>query len=562
MGLEALTGELPMLAMSHSPQADRVNILILDDHADNLTALRLILDSPDYSIFTAANGPEALKLLLKRDFALVLVDVLMPKMDGFEFVSILKQRKKTRSIPVIFLTAIGTDVDNIFKAYSLGAVDYIQKPFDPHVVRSKVAVFAELHRKNLEIQRQAELLRRQTLRESEHRIERIQRAGEERFRDLVEGISHGFVWSADPETLRFSYVSPRAELILGYPVEQWLNEPDFWIKHVHPDDTGRARSALGQAQAGRDLGFDHRFITPDGGTVWLNTGIRLARRGDEAGYELRGLSVDVTHLKETERELTQALQTRDEFLSIASHELKTPITPLKLQLQSLARNIERSGEECVQSDRLLRVTRICNSQINRLSRLVDDLLDVSRIRAGKLMIQPQETDLSGLVQACLTRHSEEAAASGCELRLEVEPGVKGEWDPGRIEQVILNLVTNAIKYAPGSPIEVRLQRDDSVARLTVRDFGKGIPESEQKRVFERFERAQSPSSVGGLGLGLYIARRIVEAHDGSIRTESPPDGGAAFVVELPLGPASKLKDETHFVANAPSDPQLDGGSPG
>lgn len=512
----------------------KINILIVDDRPENIAALKAILADPSYRVLTATNGEDALRCVHRNDLALILLDVFMAGMDGYEVASLIKGRKKYRHLPIIFLTAMAKDIDHIFKAYSIGAVDYIQKPLEPHIVKAKVSVFAELYRNKQRIKQQEYVIRQKELKEKEYQLLEVKRAGERRYQDLVEGIDHGFVWSADPESLTFNYVSPRAELILGYPLDQWQEEQGFWSNHLHPDDRDWVLDVFRQAKKGRDIGHDHRFITAEGGTVWLHTGVRLARKGEGVGYELRGLSVDITHLKAIESALRDAVQSRDEFLSIASHELKTPITPLKLQVQQFERLLGREDGQGLDREKLIRFVQLWNRQLDKLTRLVEDLVDVSRINTGQLTIETEVVDLSELVHEVTERYRAEASAAGCEYRLSIEENVFGRVDRTRVEQVLVNLLTNALKYAPGCPLTIELGVMDQSAVLKVQDSGKGIPKEKQERIFERYERAVDSKGVTGLGLGLYISKQILEAHGGSIWVESEPGNGSSFFVKLPL----------------------------
>jgi signal transduction histidine kinase len=224
---------------------------------------------------------------------------------------------------------------------------------------------------------------------------------------------------------------------------------------------------------------------------------------------------------------TEAIAIRDEFLSIASHELNTPLTPLKMQLDSLRRG-DFPWERTV--EKLDRASR----QVTRLAKLVNELLDVSRISGGRLRIEPERFDLALLVDEIVARVSEEAERAGSQLSVHSQQPCIGSWDRMRIDQVLTNLLTNAIKYGSGKPIDVRLSSGDSDVSLVVRDHGIGIAPEHQRRIFERFERAASTRHYGGFGLGLWIARQIVEASGGSISVDSAPDKGSTFVVKLPI----------------------------
>lgn len=230
------------------------------------------------------------------------------------------------------------------------------------------------------------------------------------------------------------------------------------------------------------------------------------------------------------RQAQQALAARDEFLSIAAHELRTPLTTLQLQLQSLARLTARNGID----ERVGGKLAAANRQATRLGRLVDGLLDVSRIAGGQLTLQREEVDLADIVLDVVERFRDDAHAHGCELRTRITARPRGLWDPVRLEQVVTNLLANATKYAARRPIDVTVEVDGADrARLVVRDYGIGIPAESIDRVFGRFERAVSSRSYGGLGLGLYITKQIIDAHGGTVRVTSTNDG-STFVVELPM----------------------------
>lgn len=233
--------------------------------------------------------------------------------------------------------------------------------------------------------------------------------------------------------------------------------------------------------------------------------------------------------------LRDAVRARDDFLSIASHELRTPLTPLMLRLQALERLTEKQPDSpYVRGVRSY--LEAGGRQVSRLAALVDDLLDVSRIQQGKLRIQREDVDLVEVVREVVARFQPEAARAGCAVAVDAPPSVVGSWDPLRLEQVVDNLLSNALKYGPGKPVEIRVGAQDSVATLTVQDEGLGIPIEAQERIFRRFERAVSERNYGGLGLGLYIVRSIVEALGGEVSVRSAPGEGAAFTVTLPLQP--------------------------
>ena len=246
------------------------------------------------------------------------------------------------------------------------------------------------------------------------------------------------------------------------------------------------------------------------------------------------------HVEERERLLAEAqieVRLRDEFLSIAAHELRTPLAALQLQLEGLRRLAARAGEQLAAEPVRERVSRAAHTA-QRLGRLVEELLDLSRVTTGRMRLTRERLDLSQVVRDVVERYGETARAVESPLALELEP-VEGEWDRSRLEQVVANLLANALKYGPGAPIRIGLERRDGVALLTMRDEGIGIAEADQGRIFERFERAVSETHYGGFGLGLFIVRQILEAMGGRIEVTSAPGEGATFTVWLPCCPGVK-----------------------
>jgi PAS domain S-box-containing protein len=235
------------------------------------------------------------------------------------------------------------------------------------------------------------------------------------------------------------------------------------------------------------------------------------------------------------QEAQAAIQVREEFISIASHELRTPLTPLTTQLQLIQNASEQGDLKALSSEKLKRLIQLSRKDLQRLNHLVENLLDTSRIGAGKMTLHIEEVDLNEIVRSAVERLRSDSAEALATIDVDYQGQIRGLFDPLRIEQVLTNLLTNAIKFGEGRPIRVsiRTDRPDSLT-IRVTDQGIGIPKEDLERIFERFERAVSGGQYGGLGLGLYIARQIVRAHCGEIRAESEPGHGATFVVELPL----------------------------
>ncbi len=233
------------------------------------------------------------------------------------------------------------------------------------------------------------------------------------------------------------------------------------------------------------------------------------------------------------RQAEEAIRIRDEFLAVASHELKTPLTPLRIKIQTLERLVARGDLARVPQEKLLQLFDGAEGQVLRLVALVDELLDVTRITSKRLRLRPEPMDLAASVQEVVERHEDEAAESGCAVRVHAHGPVVGTGDRLRVEQVFTNLLTNALKYAPGSDVDVWVEGHRERARLVVHDEGPGIAPADQERIFRPFERAVRFIEVSGFGLGLFIVRQIAEAHGGSVHLESGPAHGTTFTVELP-----------------------------
>jgi signal transduction histidine kinase len=230
----------------------------------------------------------------------------------------------------------------------------------------------------------------------------------------------------------------------------------------------------------------------------------------------------------------QAVRMRDEFLSIASHELRTPVTSMKIRAEMMIQGLDKGDAKVFAPERVERVMRESNKSLDRLTRLIEDMLDISRIQTGRLALNVESTSLASIAGEVLERFSQQLAAAGIEARLETEAQAEGNWDSSRLDQVVTNLITNALRYAPGKPLMVRVRSSGARAILEVEDQGPGIAPENQEKIFQRFERLVSANEVSGMGLGLYISREILRAHGGEIRVRSELGRGAAFVVDLPL----------------------------
>ena len=392
-------------------QAERATkLLIVDDLPENLLALEALIKREDRIVYKALSADEALSLLLQHEFAMAILDVQMPGMNGFELAELMRGTEKTKNIPIVFVSAAGRELNYAFKGYESGAVDFLHKPLDIHAVKSKVNVFVDLYRQSKAMKQQVEALE-QSRREQEALLQRLQ---------------------------------------------------------------------------------------------------------------------------STQLELEQAVRMRDDFMSIVAHEVRTPLNGLILETQLRKMHLARDNAAAFTLDKMHAMVDRDERQIKSLIRLIEDMLDVSRIRTGKLSIRPSQFDLAALVRSLLQNFAPQIDAAESSVTLDAEESVIGHWDEFRIEQVISNLLTNALRYGAKSPINVKVYSENGQARVEVRDQGIGIGEENQKRIFQQFERVTAKHAVAGLGLGLFISEQIVTAHGGTITVESRIGEGALFRVCLPL----------------------------
>jgi PAS domain S-box-containing protein len=501
----------------------RANILIVDDHPANLVALEAILAPLGHELSKASSGDEALRHILNRDFALILLDVQMAGMNGFETAGLIKQHPRCRHIPIIFITAVNRDAAHVFHGYAQGAVDYLVKPFDPDILRSKVQVFVELYLKGEKLKLQERALR-------EREREALERKSQERYRRLLDAMPQ-CMWAADTKG-QVDYWNRAGLEYCGLDASE-VTQSAFW-ECLHPEDRADARTAWERGlRNGTAFERQVRLRRASDGSYRWHLARAVPERGDDgAVVGWISTATDIDDQKQAEEALRKAVVLRDDFLSVASHELRTPLTSLKLEVANLLRLLRRDDNTPPDPRVTHKVERI-DAQAGRLHRLIDELLDVSRIAAGRLELKIEEVDLAQIAEEVGARFADEAARQGCTLTVRTPPSATGLWDRGRLDQVLTNLISNAVKYGDAKPIEVSIDVDGNRVVIGVRDHGVGIPAAEHARIFGRFERAASSRNYGGIGLGLWIVRQIVEAQGGQVSVESRPASGSLFTVSLP-----------------------------
>jgi signal transduction histidine kinase len=546
---------------------DKPKILIVDDQPRNLDVLEVMLGEMDCELVRATSADEALLALVRHEFAALVLDIKMPGMSGIELATLIKKRKRSQHVPILFLTAHSVNEDDVLRGYGVGAVDYLSKPINPEVLRSKIHVFIDLFQKaralaELNAALQREVAEREDAQQALHvanlelerrvqertaaltRAHQGVRENEERLRMALDvaqiaawewHIASGQMrWSTDPEPL------------FGFPTGAF--GPELRLSGaVHHDDKARIEDAVASALRTGSYEAEYRVVRPNGTVAWLKERGRLFSDAD--GDRMVGISRDVTaerlatqereRLLKSEREARDEAERqsrlKDEFLATLSHELRTPMNAILGWLSIL-----ETGKPIREIHSALAVIAR-NAQMQ--AKLIDDLLDMNRMIAGNVRLEIAPMDVGALLQTTIQSLQPAAHARHVQLIGSVDSNV-GEIlaDAQRLQQVIWNLVHNAIKFSTrDGRVEIRVHRTSQGLEILVSDDGQGIAPSFLPHVFERFRQqdASSTRAAFGLGLGLSIAKHLVELHGGSISAFSAGDGqGARFSVVVPAIPPS------------------------
>jgi hypothetical protein len=511
-------------------------ILVVDDRPANLLAFRAILEPLGQPLVTATTGQEALRHLLQREFALLLVDVQMPGMDGFELAALIKSNPRFAGIPIIFVTALQPDATRIFSGYAHGAVDYLLKPFEPEMLRAKARVFSELYRAQRTVRQQAQLLHQHELRE-------LERRNDERFRGLTESLPFP-VWGVKPDGTIYACNRAWTEYS-GLSLEN--TGPMFASLWVHRRDLESAQTIWQRAtQTSTSFDVECRLrCGHDASYRWhlLRAVPQRGTRSETASWIVAGVDIDAQKMAQEERarllereqharvQAEAANRMKDEFLAMVSHELRTPLNAI-LSWTRVVRTGVLEGERLSQG--LETIDRNAQTQ----ARLINDLLDVSRIVSGKLLLELAQYNLDEILREVVEaiRPAAEAKRIGIHA-VDGVPPIRLVCDRVRLRQVLSNLVSNALKFTPAEGrVNVRAAAEGGYARVVVEDTGDGIEPDFLPFVFDRFR--QEVRSDGqqreGLGLGLSIAKHLVELHGGQLVAESQGRGrGARFTVLVP-----------------------------
>jgi len=551
--------DLAIAADNSASRADIVNILIVDDEPKNLTVLESLLNDPGYRVVRAESADQALLALVAEDFALLILDIRMPDMSGFELAHMIKERKKTAHVPIIFLTAYYNEDQHVLEGYGSGAVDYLYKPVDAAILRSKAAVFAELYRKSRECgmanrdllvevsqRRQAE----QQLRELNDTLERrvaertlALRASEEKYRSLFDSIDEGFciiekVLGDTGATLNFRYieVNPAFEIQAG--VSNVIGQT---LRQVFPDLTEQWYVTFDTIlDTGEPTRFERELSA--GGPVMELYAFRV--EGETPG-RVAVIFKDISLRKRVDSELKDALaaaekanRAKSEFLSSMSHELRSPLNAIL----GFAQLME------TESPPLAPMHKDSAKQIITaawyLLELINEILDLAQIESGRTSMSMEALSLEELLRDCQAMIDPQARKSGIGIRFaHPEASLFVVGDRTRVKQVFINLLSNSIKYnRAGGTVDVTSSAcPDERVRVSFRDTGEGLGPDQLAQLFQPFNRlGQETGFEEGTGIGLVVSKKLIEFMGGTIGVQSTVGVGSVFWIELAAAQAFEL----------------------
>jgi PAS domain S-box-containing protein len=533
------------------PAGEVASILMVDDHPPNLLTLEAVLAPLGHRLVPVTSGRQALTELLHSDFAVILLDVQMAEMDGFETASLIKAHKRAASIPLIFITAFDRDAENIFKGYARGGVDYLLKPIDPVVLRSKVAVFVELYLRGQTIRTQQAVIRRQELARLEARHER-------RFRNVLDSMPLP-VWGTRVDgTLDFASRSWREYSARSPEAGGAVVDPEA----VHPDDLPALERHWASSVAQQTpFAIECRLRRHDGAYRWhvCRAVAEYGESGLVEGWIVTATDIDDHKRQDEERSRLLALErvaradaeranaAKDAFLATVSHELRTPLNAIVgwARLLCLGR---------VPAERIPTALETIQRNAFAQARLVDDLLDLSRIVFGKLELCLEWAPIAAIVRAAVDAVRVAADARRITVTCTADGDDLGHVDAARLQQVLGNLLVNAVKFnRQDGRIDVQMIRAETSFEITVRDTGKGIAAESIPHVFDRFHQVDlgDHARVEGLGLGLAVVEQLVRLHGGKVTAESAGLGtGATFRVSLPISSVAPTVREGSVRAGA------------
>jgi PAS domain S-box-containing protein len=500
-------------------------ILNVDDNDGARYAKSRILSRAGFVVIEAANGTEALERARDSLPDLILLDVKLPDINGFEVCRQIKATPETAGILVLQTSAAAVQSIDRIRGLDGGADSYLIEPIEPAELIAHVRALLRVRR-----------------------AEGALRESEERFRQMAENIDDVF-WMLDPSTDQLLYVSPAYRRVWGDAAPAPVPGSGHWAGHIHAEDEAAVETAYRALAGGTPYEIEYRIVRPDGDTRWVAERAFTVRDTRDRIYRLAGIVNDISERKANEMMLRDADRRKDEFLAMLAHELRNPLAPIRNAIELL----DPSRAPAPQDFETMRA--VIGRQVRHLSRLVDDLLDVARITQGKITLRQENVSLAAAIEAAIETVAPALDKKAHTLKTEMpDDSLYVIGDGVRIAQVLGNILSNAVKYTPqGGEILIDVRESDEVVQIAVRDNGVGMSAETIPVIFELFVQSQNSleRSEGGLGIGLPLARTLVELHGGQLEAFSGgPGHGSEFIVSLPLARAVQIAEPAPAAAAA------------
>ncbi len=505
------------------------SILVMDDPMTNEIVSHSLSFRNDVEVFFAQSGFEVISLVSKHTFCLAIIEIDLLLAEDFGLREFLQSNESTKNLPIIFVSNWNSHQSKVPYGYENGPIDFLLKPIDPILVRNKINIFLELYTHKNDL-----------------------KDLETKFRKLLDSSSDAIILINDHGLIEM--LNDEAEKMFGYDRVEIIDKkmsdlvPESQCEAVRSDNDlflfGKGLCLFGRHKDGTEFSIEISLslLHLDSRTLVFaaikNTSVRYA-------WEIEREKL-LTQFKQNQIELERSVMLREEFMSIAGHELKTPITALKLRFQLRLKKIEEFPNLNYSNEKLATMFQMDIKQANRLTELIEKILDITRINSGKISLKYESFNMGSLIEEVVERQAEQLKIAGSAISLNLTEKLLGSWDKTRIDQVVTNLLSNAIKYGGGKEIGINLTRKFDLVYIEFVDKGVGIAPANLKRIFKRFERAVN-SDISGFGLGLYIVTQIMDAHKGNVLVESILGEGSKFILSLPIMPAQSLSPMEIFL---------------
>lgn len=537
----------------------QVNILLVDDNPDNLLALEAVLDNESYRLVKCLSGEEALRSLLKNEYAVIVLDVQMPGMDGFETARLIKSREKTKEIPIIFISATRSESEHFYAGYSVGAIDYMIKPFIPQILRTKIEGFVSMYLSNRKLQLQTELLHQKTRELAKMNKELLRTAYKlnktEAQARIVRETSMDTMVTFDQNGM-ILMANPALEKMFGYLEEEVAGEHMSMLLPSFPEiDYTREASDPDTGILGKLIELQPR--RKDGYCFDAEIQIGTAMVEEEPIYACT--ISDITQRKQYEKEIVAAKEAaeiasraKSEFLAVVSHEIRTPLTGV-MGMTSLLMDTELTEEQMGYADIIMKSGDTLLSVIN-------DILDYSKIESGKMELEEVPFQIAACIDETFDLFTAKSKQMNLQMNYYVDPLLPEyiEGDMTKLRQVLINLVGNAVKFTKEGSIDVDVTLAADLGSslmlgISVKDTGVGISRENLPLLFLPFSQLDSSMTrrYGGTGLGLAICKNLVQMMGGSISVDTDEDKGATFMFTVRVKP--------HYLITEQEAPALEAG---